>query len=425
MNVVSNRKNEFLPSELRGLLRENGVSARTGIRAINMLKSREGYLYAGCPNFMELFGRDSLISALELLESDPRIARHTLLKLGELQGRKEDLATGERPGKIIHEFVPKECLAIPEVDEKVDRIGWLKPEIPLYFSVDSTPLFLMVFAEYYRKTGDTRLLASMWKNLKNAARFITENMEAHAGSSYEVGFLSYEKPLDGNGLMSQSWKDGIGSLLDSAKAPVAVVEVQGYAFAALLAASSMGRVLGEYDFSDALVRKAYLLKERFLREFWSDKTGYFSLAVDGNGSRINEITSNPGHLLFTGILDPVRKKAVAGRLLEDDMLTKYGIRTHSALSAHFDPFEYQLGSVWPHDNFVIAKGMEEMGGEYAKMALEIGKRISSGIEAQGSFVEYYGVERDGGIIPAERMKVGPAEIQAWSAGAYLYFQKGR
>lgn len=425
MNVVSDRKMLTQPSELSNLLRSEKVSQRAGLRAVGMLKSREGYLYAGYPNFMELFGRDSLIASIQLMDIDSRIARRTIEKLSELQGRKYDPSTGEKPGKIIHEFVPNECLSVPEVYEKVNKIGWLRPEVPLYFSIDSTPLFLIAFGEYYRKTGDAQFVVRMFNSIRNAASFITGNMEAHARSPSESGFLSYEKPAEGSGLMSQSWKDGIGKLLDSAEAPVAVVEVQGYAYAALLAAASLGRVAGYYGLSDALARKAALLKQQFLREFWSEENGYFSLAIDGNGKRIDEVTSNPGHLLFTGILDSVGKKAVADRLMKEDMLTPYGIRTHSALSAHFNPLEYQLGSVWPHDNFIIAKGMEGIGGRYAEISADIGRRISSGMEAQGSFVEYYGVDGAGRIIPQEEMRIRPAAVQAWSVGAYLYFQKAR
>ncbi len=374
------------------------------ISGLKKLSSREGYLYAGYPNYMGLFGRDSLISAWQLLDSYPGIARATLLELARLQGRVMDQKTGEEPGKILHEYY-KERDGYYESFKS--GIQWLSPGRPVYFSVDSTPLFLIVLREYYGKTGDIGLVKSLSPNTTAAVQWMLRY-------GIEDGFLRYEGMPDGKGLSSQSWKDGAGNILGNVKGPVAVVEVQGYLYAALNSISSLERDSGIRLLDHDISGMAQELKSRVDREF-KMRNGYYCLALDGSNSRLEYITSNPGHLLFTGMLDEADATAVAKRLFEPDMLTAYGIRTHSSSEPSFDEYAYQLGSVWAHDNWMISLGLKATGrlNEYGI----IRKSIIRAYTEYASIPEYFGVRRNGALMKLDDMRVKPADPQAWALGA--------
>ncbi len=399
---------------LRGAKEGKGVQI---LSEIERLRSPEGYLYAGYPHFLELFGRDSLIASLALMRHDPEIAAVTLKELARLQGSALNHKTGEEPGKIIHEFFPSNAEGIGSMREKRRQISWLEPDVPFYFSADSTPLWLIGLHEYVRSTRNLELALGVWDNAMRCVDWICNKIERY-------GFVAYGKPGEGKGLMSQSWKDGIGSLLDDAKGPVCVVEVQGYAYAALQGTSELALLLGRNDQVKRLKDAARRLEKDFQEAFWMENSRYYALAIDGEGRRLDVVTSNPGQLLFTGILDAHedRCKAVVRRLAGEDMITEYGIRTHSAHDSYFDPFEYQRGSVWPHDNFMIAIGLRRMGGEYARFSKSIGSSVLRALGELGSLLEYYGVDAEGRLIFPDKMKVKACAPQAWTAAAALYFR---
>ncbi len=368
-----------------------------------------GYLHAGLPKFDEIFGRDSLITMLQLLKSQPEIARSTLIALAELQGTKVDPITGEEPGKILHEFSEIENKGLESLK---GSIGWWKSKVPYYFSIDSTPLFITAFAEYYSMTKDEELLCKLWPNLVAAAKWILDY-----GITDDL--LRYGKPANGNGLQSQSWKDGVGNMMDKIVGPVAVVEVQGYAYHALRAFAKLAEYGNENELSSRSLTASEKLKARFDRDFWSEKDKFYYLAIDGNGDKIMKVTSNPGHLLFTGILDKSHAEAVVKRLMQPDMLTEYGIRTHSSLDVDFDEYAYQLGSIWPHDNWIISKGMKRMG--FKSEYFIVRDSILRAYEELRSTPEYWSAARNGRLIKPEELKEPPCDPQAWTAGTMIHY----
>lgn len=357
---------------------------------ITVLKDKRGYIRAGHPGFMGLFGRDSLIVAWQLLDYDPMIARNTLLNLAKLQGIKTDKTTGEEPGKILHEYYPGQK-HYPATKEENDcekwfkkyksDIKWLELGKPVYYSVDSTPLFLIVLEEFYKKTGDKNLYSLLRDATDAATQWIYER-----GIGKKDIFIKYKKS---KALSNQSWKDSDSYNI---KYPVAMVEVQGYAYAAT---------------------KDDELKNNFYEHFWMPDEEYYAFAVDGSGNQVKEITSNPGHLLFTDILMDETEQAIVKKLFSDELWTPYGIRTHSTESEIYDPFSYHLGSIWPHDNWIIAQGLKKCG--YKKEYQLVKNALFKAYDTLGHLPEYYGV------VNNKIVKLPANYPQAWASGALLNF----
>ena len=380
-------------------------------RDLDALVSPEGYLYAGVPTkFMGLFGRDSLISGWQLLDYDSSFAKQALLSLAEIQGQKIDLKTGEEPGKIPHEFYSKN---VPEswFSNEKSGIKWLEKEKPVYFSVDSTPLFLIVAGKYYRRTKDKNLIQRLKPALEGAINWIV---------SYGIinGFLRYGGTNPEEGLISQSWKDGIGVTLNNQKGPVAIVEVQGYTLQAAEEVKKLAEVLGPSETTDKFVESTQKLKEQFNKKFWMEEQSFYCLGIDGNDNQIKSITSNPGQLLFTDILGKERVSQVVDRIFQKDMWTPYGVRTHSTFEPDFDPLSYQRGSVWPHDNWIIAQGLIKEG--YKKEAKKIREALFSAYQKLGFLPEFYAVTNDGKLT-IDDLETPPVTIQAWSVGTMINF----
>jgi glycogen debranching enzyme len=373
---------------------------------LERLKSPKGYLYAGLPYFMGLFGRDSLISGWQLLDYDPTIAKDTFLALAAVQGQKVDKETGEEPGKICHEYYDE---TTPEdwFDQYKGNVDWLKKGKPVYFSIDSTPLFIIVFAKYLEKTNDLKTLELLWPHLQSALIWIIE---------YGLidGFLRYGLPKEG--LISQSWKDGLGKVAEEMTGPVAVVEVQGYTFWALKLGSEFARKMGNRRLAKKTLLEAEKLQTRFEEAFWNHSESYYCFALDGNNQKYPMITSNPGHLLSTGISH--RNEDIVKRLFEQDLWTEYGIRTHSTLDKYFDPFAYQLGTIWPHDNWIIADGLKNIGyqAEYQRVT----KAILAAEYKLGFLPEYFGVDKKGRLF-VDKLRQQPCYPQAWSIGCSISF----
>ena len=381
-------------------------------KEIESLRDKRGYLLAGFPRFLGLFGRDSLITAWQLLDYDPKIAKNTFLILAELQGKKINPKTGEEPGKILHEYYSKNTP--DEWFKKYKwKVKWLKRGVPVYFSVDSTPLFLIVLAKYFQKTKDEKFLLKIMPNVVKAIDWMIN----YGGLKH--GFLRHRKGKAGKSLKSQSWKDGKGNPMEKMKGPIAVVEVQGYVYLALKEVSKLAQILKEKELAQELRAKAEDLKENFNKDFWMESRKYFALALDEKNKQKKSITSNPGHLLFTGILDKKGEAAVVKRLFKDDMWTPFGIRTHSELEPDFDPLLYQNGAIWPHDNWIIAQGLKKLG--YKKEYNKVKTAMMAAYKDIGFIPEFYGVI-DGRITLKMKEKI-VCHPQAWASGAVFNFLK--
>ncbi|HSM80759.1 MAG TPA: amylo-alpha-1,6-glucosidase [Nodosilinea sp.] len=352
--------------------REGVTCIRTDNRALNQIIERaeqDTYLLgqtfgdgkilsAGIPWFATLFGRDSLIAAMQTLMFNPALARQTLTVLAEYQGQKTDDWREEEPGKILHELRFGEMSRSGEV-----------PHTPYYGTVDATPLWLMLYADYYTWKGDRALLEDLWPNALAAMDWIDRSLE-------KTGYSTYHCKSPG-GLGNQGWKDSGDCIVDSAgnlaTGAIALSEVQGYIYAAKVRLAPLAELMERPDLRDRWRQEAQALKIRFERDFWLPSKGYIALALDGEGQPVDSITSNPGHCLGLGILSPDKARSVAERLQAPDMFSGWGIRTLSSSSPAYNPMGYHVGSVWPHDNGIIAAGLRALG--YTEQALEIAQGI--------------------------------------------------
>jgi glycogen debranching enzyme len=368
-------------------------------KEIESLRHPRGFLLAGFPQFNKLFGRDSIISSWQLLDYDVSIAKNTLEILTELQGKEIDNLKEEEPGKILHET--------DLVNKRHPYRNW---PFPYYGSIDSTLLYLILFYFYFEKTKDKSFIEKYWANIEKAIDWIF-----NYGDKDKNLFIEYEKK-NPEGLDNQGWKDSNGLKI---KPPVEIVEVQGYEYLALEGTAYLAEILNkDKNFIKRLKERARILKEKFNQEFWMEDKKFFALALDGDKKQIKKITSNPGHLLFTGIIEEDKIDFVVKRLFEDDMWTPYGIRTHSSLEEDFDPLSYHLGSIWPHDNWIIAQGLKKLG--YQKEYDKIKEAIIRAYEEIGYLPEYYAVLDDKIIFKGLKEKEADYP-QAWSAGALINF----
>lgn len=367
------------------------------LEGIESLKDERGLIQAGLPRYDRFFGRDSLITSWQLLPIQPDICRQTLKTLAFLQGKKIDKQSEEEPGKIIHETHWK--------------LKWnpdlKKVPFPYYASVDSTPLFVIIFYFYFKKSGDKKFLKRYWKNILAAIHW----MEQYGDLDQDL-FLEYQRK-NPNGLFHQGWKDTSKENL-KIQSPVAIVEVQGYQYLALRYGANLAKILKKNNLAKDFLKRAKRLKKVFNRKFWLKKEKYFALALDAQKNKIRAITSNPGHLLFTGILEKDKEKLVVKRIFQKDLWTSFGIRTHSIKESNFDPLSYQLGSIWPHDNWIIAQGLKKLG--YQKECQKIKKAIFKAYLKLGFLPELYGVV-DRKIVEIPKA----CYPQAWASGALLNF----
>ncbi|MDD2732129.1 MAG: amylo-alpha-1,6-glucosidase [Candidatus Pacebacteria bacterium] len=394
--------------ELAKILHKEKIDIRAKdqlLKEINSLRNKRGYIDAGLPRFGRLFGRDSLITAWQFLEIEPEIAKKTLKSLMRFQGKRIDDLREEEPGKIIHEWSPK-------------RISWVPFPFPYYGSVDSTPLFLIVFSFYIKKTNDKKFLKRHWRKISAAVNWMKEY-----GDEDNDSFLEYKRK-NPKGLFHQAWKDSVSNHLNI-EPPVAIVEAQGYQYLALKETAKLAQIMKDKDLKKGLLKRARILKKRFNDRFWMPDKKYFALALDKDKKQKKAITSNPGHLLFTGIIDKNKIKPVVGRLFKDDIWTVFGIRTHSKREKDFNPLSYHLGTVWPHDNWIIAQGLKKLG--FKKEYLRIKKALLRVYNSLGYLPEFYGVSYQGKLLIKRNKLIikgfekDPNYPQAWSSGAMLMF----
>jgi len=368
------------------------------LREIKELKDRKGFLKGGLPRFNRLFGRDALISAWQLLDKNPGITQATLEILSQYQGKVVNDEREEEPGKILHET---------DFKLKTHPQGYFP--FPYYGAVDSTPLFLILFSFYYKKTKNQKFLQSHWENILMALKWMEEY-----GDKDKDYFLEYQRK-NPKGLFHQGWKDGFEDHL-KIEPPVAIVEAQGYQYLALKEISEIAKIKKDFDLSKKLEERAKNLKIEFNKKFWMEDLKYFALALNGEKAQKKAICSNPGHLLFTEIIDEEKINLVIKRLFESDLFTSFGIRNHSSLEPDFNPKSYHLGSIWPHDNWIISQGLKKLGKktEYQK----IKKAILKADEKLGFLPEYYGVIDSEITLDLEKP---PSHPQAWSSGALFNF----
>jgi|SRR5215211_206541 len=305
---------------------------------------------AGLPWFMALFGRDSLITSYQSLPFAPQLASATLQALARRQATQMDDFRDAEPGKILHE------LRFGESAYFQDR-----PESPYYGSADSTPLFLIVLDEYERWTGDADLV----RRLEPQARAALRWMERF-GDFDNDGYIEYWRRNEVNGLDNQCWKDSWDSIVHPdgslARQPRATCELQGYAYDARLRTARLAReIWHDPALAERLERDATDLKDRFNTDFWIEQDGFFAIALDGAKSQVQTLTSNIGHLLWSGIVDDSKADALASHLLGEALFSGWGVRTLAAGQLAYNPLSYHDGTVWPHDNSLIAAGLARYG----------------------------------------------------------------
>jgi glycogen debranching enzyme len=363
------------------------------------------YLDAGVPWYSALFGRDALITAYQALAVNTDLAWSTLQGLAARQGRKDDEWREEEPGKILHEARVGELA----------RAGTI-PHTPYYGAVDSTPLWLSVLHGAYRWTGDLEAVRELWPNVLAALEWIDEH-----GDLDGDGYVEYRRRSD-KGLDNQGWKDSGDAIahIDGtlAEPPIALVEVQGYVYQAKKNIARLARDLDDPDLAERLDKEADELKERFNRDFWLEDQGFFALALDGSKRPVETITSNPGHCLWSRIVDDEKASRVVRRLLSPALSSGWGIRTLAAKQAPYDPIGYHTGSVWPHDNALIAHGMRRYGFDREARQVLDQLALAGAFFPYARFPEVFcGFSTDEVPVPVQYPVA--CRPQAWASGAPL------
>jgi glycogen debranching enzyme len=378
------------------------------LRDVRMLWSEtedgQPYPAAGTPWFDALFGRDSCIMSMQMLAYRPELARSALRLLAKWQGTASDPHRDEEPGKILHEL---------RFDE-LSQSGEL-PYTPYYGSIDSTPLFLMLAAEYFAWTNDVRLIRSLLPAIRSAIDWLERY-----GDALGDGYLSYEK-RSAKGLVNQGWKDSWDAVVHAdgvlALPPIALAEAQGYAYAARTRLAPALERAGEPGLAERLRRDARKLYRKFNEDFWDAELGFYAMALDGERRRAAVISTNPAHCMWTGLIDPQRAAAVCDRLAAPDAFSGWGLRTISDQHPRYNPLGYHLGTVWPHDNSIATMGMKMYGYEE-----RVNELASALFDAAASFPYFRLPEVFGGEARTAYGPPVPYPVaccpQSWAAGAF-------
>ena len=364
------------------------------------------FFAAGVPWFSTLFGRDSLITALQTLAYAPGIAEETLRLLAGYQSQHLDEWRDAQPGKILHELRVGEMARIGEI-----------PHTPYYGSIDATPLFLVLVARHAAWTGQLTLFHELRGPIEAALEWMAKHGDLNGD-----GYIEYES-TSGKGLINQGWKDSGDAIVNAdgslATPPIALVEVQGYVYWAKTALADLYQRAGETERAGRLRREAEDLRLRFNRDFWLEEQGYYALALQSDRRPAAVLSSNPGHALWAGIADPDKARRTMERLMAEDMFNGWGVRTLSERERRYNPLGYHLGTVWPHDNALIAAGFRRYGFD------EAARRVFSAIAEAAMHFEHYrlpevfaGFRRQEYGVPV-RYPVA-CHPQAWASGAVPY-----
>jgi glycogen debranching enzyme len=361
---------------------------------------------AGLPWFMTMFGRDSIFTSLQSLPFAPELAGTTLRALGDWQGSRRDDFRDEDPGRILHEMRYGEMAAFEE-----------RPHTPYYGSVDATPLYVVLLDEYERWTGDRKLVRDLEYEARGALNWIDEYADLMGN-----GYISYKRRNEQTGLENQAWKDSWNSIAYSdgrlPDFPRATCELQGYAYDAKMRGARLARLIWkDPEYADQLEAQAADLKRRFNRDFWIPDREYFALALDADGSQVDALASNIGHLLWSGIVDSSKAKAVVGHLMGPRLYSGWGVRTMAEGEGRYNPIGYHLGTVWPFDNSFIAWGLRNYGykEEAARIASDI---LDAAVVFNGRLPEAFG-GYDRALTKYPVQYPTACSPQAWSTGAPL------
>jgi glycogen debranching enzyme len=361
---------------------------------------------AGLPWFMTMFGRDSIFTSLQALPFTPELAATTLLSLGEWQGTRLDDFRDEDPGRILHEMRYGELPAFEE-----------RPHSPYFGCADATPLYVVLLDEYERWTGDTKLVRDLEFEARAALAWIDDYADLQGN-----GYVSYKRRNEKTGLENQCWKDSWDSISyrDGRLPgfPRATCELQGYAYDAKVRGARLARdIWKDAALAERLEKDAADLKRRFNRDFWVADDEYFALALDADGAQVDALSSNNGHLLWSGIVDKSKAKAVARHLMGKRLFSGWGVRTLAEGEARYNPIGYHVGTVWPFDNSFVAWGLRRYGFK------EEAALIAAGILDAAEFFDgrlpeaFGGYERSQTKYPVQYPTA--CSPQAWSTGAPL------
>ena len=365
---------------------------------------------AGLPWFMTMFGRDSILTSLQSLPFAPELAATTLRELAIRQGTRRDDFRDEDPGRILHEMRYGEMTAFEQ-----------RPHSPYYGNADATPLFVVLLDEYERWTGDHRLVRDLEPQARAALRWLDEYADLMGN-----GYVAYQRRNEKTGLENQCWKDSWDSTSyrDGRLPgfPRATCELQGYAYDARMRAARLARLVWRDEaFADELEGRAADLKRRFNRDYWVADGGYFALALDADGAQVDALSSNIGHLLWSGIVDKSKAKAVVEHLMGPRLFSGWGVRTLAEGEGRYNPIGYHVGTVWPFDNSFIAWGLRRYG--YKEEAAVIAQGILDAAEIfEGRLPEAFGgYERSTTKYPVQYPTA--CSPQAWSTGAPLLLMR--
>jgi glycogen debranching enzyme len=365
---------------------------------------------AGLPWFMAMFGRDSILTSLQALPFVPELAETTLRALATWQGTVLDDFRDEDPGRIVHEMRYGETAAFEE-----------QPHSPYYGNADATPLFVVLLDEYERWTGDAKLVKELEPEARAALAWIDDYADMQGN-----GYVSYKRRNEKTGLENQCWKDSGNSIVYPdgrlASLPRATCEIQGYAYDARVRTARLAReVWGDIEYANRLDSDAAKLKDAFNRDFWLSDVDFYALALDGEKKPVPTLTSNVGHLLWSGIVADDRVESIVDHLADERMFSGWGIRTMADGQPAYNPIEYHNGTVWPHDTALIAAGLHRYGRRK-----DANRLIVALMEAASHFA-YRLPEAFAGYARSETRLPVPyptaCSPQAWAAAAPLLLMR--